>query len=150
MKRMLLAALDVVGKVWALPYTALGLIYGLLWYLPSKLSGAQPQILFGHNAIQFIGSRGVLNRTALTLGNVILYGVDAQPECGGACGDSKAILGKHEQAHTHQYQVLGILFIPVYFLMGGYKGSNRNPLERSAQQFATGEGSWWPLCLGGS
>ncbi len=135
---------DGLGKLWTSPYTVVGLSYGLLWYLPSKLLGAQPKICLGHNAIQFIDSRGILDRAALTLGNVILYGREAKPWGCGAYGDPCITLGRHEQAHTYQYQLLGPLFIPVYCLSGGCRGPDNNPLEQAAQDYGAGRGAWWP------
>jgi hypothetical protein len=140
---VLRTAADTLGKLWALPCTLLGLCYGLLWYLTGKLLGTKTELRLGHNAIQFIGCGGILNCTALTLGNVILYGNNAEPWRRGAYGDQCVTLGRHEQAHTYQYQVLGVLFVPAY-LAFAIKGVASNPFESAAQRFGAMRGTWWP------
>lgn len=135
---------DVLGKLWASPCTVLGLSYGLLANMVSRVTGSPASVCIGNNAIQFTNSRGVLKGTALVLGNVIIYGREACPDQCGAYGDGDVQLGQHEQAHTYQYQVLGPLFVFVYFLAGGLRGPTGNPFERAAQRFGAGHGSWWP------
>jgi hypothetical protein len=137
------AAADALGKLWALPCTLLGLSYGVLWYLCGKLLGANTTIRFGNNAIQFIGCGGIVSCTALTLGNVILYGNNAEPWRCGAYGDQCVTLGRHEQAHTYQYQVLGVLFLPAYLAVA-LQGIASNPFELAAQRFGAMRGTWWP------
>ena len=44
----------------------------------------------------------------------------------------KILLGKHEQEHTYQAQILGPLFLPIYLMNGGV--SHNNPLEKGADQ----------------
>ena len=57
-------------------------------------------------------------------------------------GDARTLpVGRHEAAHTFQYQLLGPLFVPVYLCCGGI--SARNPLEQAANAYAAG-GHWWP------
>lgn len=136
---------DVLGKLWASPYTVAGLSYGLCAHLLSWLSGAKPQLRLGHNALQFINSRGVFVGAALTLGNVILYGQGAEPWRDGAYGDQRVNLGRHEQAHTYQYQLFGPLFVFVYWFSGGFGGPDKNRLERAAQHYGAGESDWWQV-----
>lgn len=135
---------DVLGKLWASPCTAAGMGYGLCCHLLSWMLGAKPQLCLGNNAIQFINNLGIRKGSALTLGNVILYGRGADPDAGGAYGDRRVNLGRHERAHTYQYQLLGPLFMPVYWFCGSFGGPDKNCLERAAQHYATGKGSWWP------
>lgn len=127
--------LDILGKIWTLPYTALGIGYGLLNYpLGARLS-------IGHNAIEFnnvLGRRG----QALTLGNSILY---SPPSGGkgllrlrmGAYGDRYANVGVHEEGHTWQYQRLGVLY-PLFYLRAGPFGSISNPFESAANVYGRG------------
>lgn len=131
---------DIIGKLWALPCTLLGLIFGLCGYV----SASRPRILLGNNAVQFLNHAWLFNGTAVVLGNVIVYGRNAHPEHCGVYGDACVQLGRHEQAHTYQYQILGLLFLLVYFLAGGLRGPTVNPFERAAQRFGAGQGSWWP------
>jgi hypothetical protein len=133
---------DSLGKLWASPITLLGLVYGLSAHVASVMLGVQSSIRFGNNAIQFINCPGVLKSRAITLGNVILYGSDAEPWRYGAYGDVSVNLGRHEQAHTYQYQLLGPLFVLVYCLCGAAT-PDKNPLERAAQNFGARRGNWW-------
>jgi hypothetical protein len=129
-------SLDLVGKLWTLPNSIVGTLIGLA-ALPF---GAR--ITVGDNAIRF--ERLPFGCGALALGNVVLYAGGASPtDClRGMYGDNRLLnLGRHEAAHTLQYQLLGPLFLPVYLLCGGI--SARNPFERAANDYAAG-GSWWP------
>lgn len=128
---------DTVGKLWTLPNTAVGLLIGLA----GVPFGARMH--FQDNAIEFTnypwGSGG-----ALTIGNVVLYSGtvpdDLLPRYDGT-GAVRA--GTHERAHTYQYQLLGVLFAPAYFLAPG-PFTQFSPFERAADNFADGSGSWWP------
>ncbi|RLA13394.1 MAG: hypothetical protein DRQ59_05405, partial [Gammaproteobacteria bacterium] len=92
--------LDVVGKIWALPNTIAGLIYGCIGPVAGWIMGTKPQIVFGHNAIQFINNPFIRDNDALTLGNTILYGSNSPPWKNGAYGDKSVNIGFHEEAHT--------------------------------------------------
>jgi len=130
---------DIVGKIWALPNTVIGLVIGLA----SLPFGGE--IHLGNNAIQFtnvpFGPGG-----ALTLGNIILYNAVSPGDYTSRYNDPSGPLtinyGFHENGHTLQNQVLGPLFLPVYLLNGGV--SARNPFENAADDHAEGTGSWWP------
>jgi hypothetical protein len=117
---------------------------GSLGYLLSKLRDGHPRLFVGNNAVQFTNNALIFHSSALVLGNVIVYGYDADPECCGTYGDECVQLGRHEQAHTYQYQVLGLFFIPVYLLLMNLRQPLLNPFERAAQRFGAGQGSWWP------
>ena len=134
----------VLGVVWTLPNTLLGLIAGVAgmpW-------GARPRFNRRDCAVVFHywpwGPGG-----AITLGNTILHTGDTLDcECvtyehrAGQQQHPPIKLGDHERAHVYQYMVLGPLFLPVYLLCGGV--SVRNPFERAADRYAmTGRG-WWP------
>ena len=126
--------LSLLGKLWTLPNTLVGLSLGL----PALAFGAR--IVRGHNALQFFDMP--LGHGAIALGNVILYARCAPEDCGCWYGYARPLpLGLHEEAHTHQYEVLGPLFIPVYLLCGGI--SARNPFEQAANAYADGQ-HWWP------
>ena len=137
-------AVRVLGIVWTLPNTLIGLIagaVGMLW-------GARPRFNRRDFAVVFHywpwGPGG-----AITLGNTILHTGDTL-DCECVTYEHRAghhlhppiKLGDHERAHVYQYMVLGPLFLPVYLLCGGV--SVRNPFERAADLYAmTGQG-WWP------
>ena len=121
---------DVVGKVWALPNTALGLLCGGV----SMFWGGT--VDFGHNAIQF-HTRLFPDSGALTLGNVTLYSGGWGPETpwdGYNPLPCVVETGFHEECHTYQSQILGIFFLPVYFAAGDISGDN--PLEEAADIFS--------------
>ncbi|MCW8195812.1 hypothetical protein F6455_13540 [Proteobacteria bacterium 005FR1] len=107
----------------------------------------RPRCTIGNNAIQFLANPLMRPRAAVAIGNTISYGCGSGPEKYGAYGDRQAQIGLHEQAHTFQYQLLGPFFFPVYMLFGGFSGPAGNPLERAAQDYAKGIGSWWPSRL---
>jgi hypothetical protein len=93
--------LDVVGKAWNLPNTAVGLLLGGV-ALP--FGG---RVGLGHNAVEF-RECPLMDRLApcgaLTLGNVILYGRHAYG------------LAAHERVHTLQGQVAGPAYLPLHAL----------------------------------
>ena len=126
--------LDLAGKLWTSPNTLVGLTLGVAG-LPF---GAR--IAIGHNAIQFLDYPW--GGGALALGNAILYGGGLMPSDRLHLYDSAEplLLGRHEEAHTYQAQLLGPLFVPVYLLCGGVNASNR--LEQAANRYARG-GAWW-------
>ena len=99
-------ALDIVGKIWNAPNTAIGLIWGGI----GLLGGADVSI--GNNAIQF--TNHPLMFGAITLGNTISYAPDFGPEF----ELSNGTVGQHEMQHTIQGQVLGPLYLPSNILGG--------------------------------
>ena len=134
----------LLGMLWAVPNTILGLILGL----PALAVGAKLKISDG--ALVFLrypwGQGG-----ALALGNVILC-THATLDCTcrtyaerfglGEASGTLHRLGDHERAHVYQAMVLGVFFLPLYFLCGGI--SPRNRFEQAADRYAeTGRG-WWP------
>lgn len=62
----------------------------------------------------------------------------------GAYSDMNVQVGRHEKAHTYQYEALGIFFAPLYFKNGGLTGPSGNPFESAAQNYGSGTGGWWP------
>ena len=140
----LLRVLQALGVVWALPYTALGLLAGAV----SMAAGAHAHMSAREFAVVFHkvpwGPGG-----ALTLGNVILHTGDTlDSPCvtyahrAGQRQESPILLADHERAHVYQYMLLGPLFLPLYFLFGGV--SVRNRFERAADRYALSGRGWWP------
>ena len=66
-----------------------------------------------------------MNRTAMTVGYVIISAVPAE-----------GTLLRHEQHHIAQYRRWGPFFIPVYLLLAIPYGYRRHPMERSAMRAA--------------
>ena len=136
--------LHVLGMVWTLPNTMLGLIAGLA----GCTAGARVHVSRRHLAIVFNrmpwGQGG-----ALTLGNTILHTGDSL-ECpcvtyahrAGHGEEPEIVLADHERAHVFQYMALGPLFLPLYFLCGGI--SVRNRFERAADRYSQRGRGWWP------
>lgn len=141
---------DIIGKIWTLPNTIVGAVYGGVGHMVGEIGFAtglydvSPSISFGNNAIQFLDNPFTIPGTAITLGNTISYGRYAYPAKMGAYGDYRVPIGLHEKAHTYQYQVLGPFFLPTYFFRGGVSGPANNPLENAAQNYGSGAGNWWP------
>ena len=138
------AALRVLGILWTLPNTLIGLIgggVGLLFGASVEFSRRDFALVFHHWPW---GPGG-----AITFGNTILHTGDTlDSECltyehrAGRCAHPRIKIGDHERAHVYQYMVLGPLFLPLYLVCGGV--SVRNPFERAADRYAmTGRG-WWP------
>lgn len=135
------------GMFWTVPNTMLGLLLGL----PALAFGAKLRI--GDGALVFLdypwGPGG-----ALALGNVIVCthaSLDglcrSYAERFGLIQDRGSLhrLGDHERAHVYQAMLLGIFFLPAYFLCGGISAHNR--FEQAADRYAeTGHG-WWPVEL---
>lgn len=122
--------LSVIGKIWALPNTVLGVAYGLL----SIPFGATWTI--AHNALEFHNVFGNVNE-ALTLGNSILYAGSDQATSTShqaAYGDPRVQTAIHEMGHTWGYEQLGIFYLPFYFMTG--EGITiQNPFEAGASVF---------------
>lgn len=134
----------VLGMVWTLPNSALGLLLGGFG-LPfgARMRWQRRELALVVRGWPW-GSGG-----ALTLGNVIVHtGKQLATPCHtyahrAGRGDEPTIsLVDHERAHVYQYMVLGPLFLPIYLLCGGI--SARNPLERAADHYACHGHGWWP------
>lgn len=97
---------NLLGKLWNLPNTMLGLGYGALGYGVGLLLGRRPKISLGHNAVQFtnnpLGGVG-----AITLGNTSIYNMDPN-----AIHPNGASTADHEEQHTYQGEQLGPLYLP--------------------------------------
>ncbi len=134
----------VLGALWTLPNTLIGLIGGAT----GVAFGARPQWRLQDRALVFQrwpwGPGG-----AITFGNVILHtGASLDIACttyahrAGLQRDAPIHLCDHERAHVYQYMVLGPLFLPLYLLCGGV--SVRNRFERAADRYAASGTGWWP------
>ena len=137
-------AAQVLGAVWTVPNTMIGLLAGIA----GMPFGARMHWSLQERALVFQqwpwGPGG-----AITLGNTILHtGASLDADCvtyehrAGHCEHPRIRIGDHERAHVYQYMVLGPLFLPVYLLSGGV--SVRNPFERAADRYALTGAGWWP------
>lgn len=99
--RVTLALVDLIGKLWNLPNTLVGLLVGGL----GQAFGGRVGV--GHGAVEF-RDNPLMNAFspcgAITLGNVIVYGSRAYR------------LAAHERVHVLQGQWLGPAYLPLNVL----------------------------------
>jgi hypothetical protein len=119
--------LEALGFVWTLPNTLLGLIAGGLTFQRPRLHGGA--LVFDHGPRGLTAAMSALNRTAMTVGYVIVSSAPVE-----------GTLLHHEQHHIRQYRVWGPFFIPVYLLLAVRYGYRRHPFEIAAMR-AAGEGA---------
>ncbi len=102
-------ALDLVGKVWNLPNTVIGVTVGFVGW---AMGGDAPTI--SNNAIVF-ANNPLAPAGAITLGNAILIGAPTKdnPDWGPTyvLPNGYTVL-QHEEQHTYQGQLLGPLYLP--------------------------------------
>ena len=137
---------DVAGKIWTAPNTLAGLLLGAV----ALSAGARVRL--AHNAIVFHSVP--LAHRAFVLGNVIInpmadldwrcatYESVARRKRDPLCAIETVHIGKHEEAHTWQYQVLGPFFLPVYALT--MLLPSPTPFEHAADEYAKSGRGWWP------
>ena len=119
--------LSILGKIWALPTTVIGLVVAVLPlpFFPFK----KTTVKFAHNAICFYNHPFLFGKAvAVTLGNVILFQYDHDY----FNGDN---VGEHEMQHTLQAEMLGIFYLPAHIIcliwyMLIRKNPKESPLER--------------------
>jgi hypothetical protein len=113
----------LLGFVWTLPNTLLGLVLGLLTFQTPRAHDGL--VLFDRRARGVTWLMPRLGRSAMTVGLVIL-----------AARPLEGRLLAHERHHVRQYLAWGPLFIPVYLLLAIPFGYRRHPMERAAQRAA--------------
>ena len=118
--------LTVLGFVWTLPNTALGVVAGLLTFQRPRV--AHGLLLFDRTPRGLTAFLRAIHREAMTLGYVV---VSASPVEGR--------LLAHERHHVHQYRTWGPLFIPVYLALAVVYGYRRHPMELAAEANARRE-----------
>jgi hypothetical protein len=139
---------SIIGKIWTLPNTAIGLVVGLFEYGAGLIEGTNPTIAFANNAIQIRGAPyGAASGGAITFGSVEIF-KDTSPDTrtcnyGGDCSNgytstNSVLIGPHEEGHTYQNERLGPVFLPAYLLFGGI--SDNNPFEKSADNYGRNVG----------
>ena len=150
MPTAVLRLLVMLGALWTLPNTLVGLVLGAV----GLMFGAHAHWRRREMALVFHrwpwGPGG-----ALTLGNVILHTGDTLDQhCvtyahrAGHCVDDPILLADHERAHVYQYMALGPLFLPLYLACGGI--GVRNRFERAADRYARDGRGWWPWAKPGN
>jgi len=137
-------SLNLAGKVWNSPNTAIGLTLGVVGW---ALGGSAPTI--GNNAIQF-GNNPILAPSfmpaGLTLGNAINYAPGYTPNITPR-GQLNTV-GQHEIQHTYQGEITGPLYIPLNLLGKGIGLLINGDAEGSANFMEKGSYSYparpWP------
>ncbi|MBX5206830.1 RHS repeat domain-containing protein [Rhizobium sp. NZLR11] len=137
---------SILGKIWALPNTVIGLAVGGAGYAVSYLGYAldlqenAPDISFGRNSIQFTDNASMFLGGAITLGNVEIYAG------GEGSGASPLSSGWHEVQHSYQSEMLGPLYLPANVLsMGAGLIVNGDTHGSSAfMETGPGQGTRWP------
>jgi hypothetical protein len=120
---MLDVLVTVLGFVWTLPNTLLGLLLGIFTFQAPRAHDGLVLFDRGPRGLTWLMPR--LGRPAMTVGLVIL---SSTPLAGR--------LLAHERHHVRQYLAWGPLFIPVYFLLAIPFGYRRHPMERAAERAA--------------
>ncbi|MNF70770.1 hypothetical protein D3C84_526940 [compost metagenome] len=126
LKKSLATIGGVVGKVWNLPNTMVGLVYGAVGYVGGLIVGTSPYVEFGGNEIRF---RNILFMSAaMTHGNVVLYGTSTSPDSQNNLfwGTVGWTVGGEEGKHVIQGQILGPFYYPMHIL-GGVMSIFSNP-----------------------
>ena len=113
----------VLGFVWALPTTALGLVAGLLTFRRPRI--AHGLLLFDGGPRGFTALLRALGHAAMTLGFVVVASVPVEGR-----------LLAHERHHVRQAMAWGPLFVPAYVLLAAAFGYRRHPMERAARRAA--------------
>jgi len=137
----------ILGKIWDLPNTALGLGLGVADSLATLATGQVPHIGFGNGALQI---SNLLDLRPINLGGAITFG-DTQLYNGVKPGDPQEATpyiqpdgsrlngftyGEHERAHTAVDDRLGIFALPLYLGSALTHGWYTNPYEQKADQNA--------------
>ena len=135
--------LDVVGKIWALPNTIIGLAYGGA----GMLFGATPVWDSAAGILRFTNMPEWMMPTAMSLGHVQVFGPGSykNPDGTYALNRFGVSIVREETLHTRQAEILGPLYLPLHglsmgesLLTGGGTHSN-NLLEYGPER---GSGAW--------
>jgi len=113
----------MLGFLWTLPNTLVGLVLGLLTFQRPRILGGAIVFDRAPRGLTWVLAR--FRRVAMTVGHVVL---SARPLEGP--------LLEHERVHIRQYRAWGPLFIPVYFALAVPFGYRRHPFERAATRDA--------------
>ena len=115
--------MTVLGFMWTLPNTTIGLLLGTFTFQLPRFGGGALIFDRAPRGLTWVMPR--FQRTAMTLGYVIL---SAEPVAGS--------LLIHEREHIRQSRRWGPLFIPAYLLLAIAYGYNRHPFEIAARHAA--------------
>lgn len=133
--------LSTVGNVWAMPNTAVGLVYGAVG-LPF---GAKPVWDSNDAILRFTNMPGWLMPSAMSLGHVQVYGPGTYQNADGSPALNRfgVPVVREETLHTRQAEVLGPLYLPLHILsiggslLTGGGTHDNNPVERGPERGVT-------------
>lgn len=115
--------LELLGFVWAMPTTLIGLLVGALTFQRPRCHGGA--LVFDQTPRGVTKLLRAMHRTAMTVGFVIVGAVPVEGR-----------LLVHERHHIRQSMILGPLFVPVYLALAIPYGYRRHPMERAARRAA--------------
>lgn len=96
---------SLLGYLWALPNSLLGLIFaGLGWLTGAKLRGYEGVLQAWGGCLSWLLARTPVRAAAITLGHVVLA---RDEDCMVQCWD-------HELGHVRQCEIWGPLFLLAY------------------------------------
>ena len=113
----------VLGFLWSLPTSALGLVAGLLTFQRPRL--AHGLLVFDRGPRGLTAAMARFDRIAMTLGFVVVASVPLEGR-----------LLAHERHHVRQAMAWGPLFVPTYLVLAAAFGYRRHPMERAARRAA--------------
>jgi hypothetical protein len=145
---------NIIGKIWASPMTAIGLIVGGALWAVGKLIGRGSYAKFENNALTFTtGFDFVIFpffKGSITFGNVIIHahGPVNNYNSGTSIGrydntNIKVNVGRHEEEHTYQYERYGI-FMPIIWFISALinRSIGKTAFERAADDASEIIGQW--------
>jgi hypothetical protein len=128
----------ILAILWALPYTLLGLVVGLIGVCTGGRARVRGRVIeFYGGAVKWFVTRlpGGQFTLAITFGHTILGQTDAALD----------ISREHEMVHVRQYERWGPLMGPAYLTcvlvlwLAGRRPYRENPFEREAHDVAGDE-----------
>lgn len=111
---------NALKKIWALPWTIFGLVVGGAFNAIGSIMGRESCVSIENNAITF--TTGLKLKGSITFGNVIIHAgglvdrYDSNSTLRRYDGKGNINLGRHEEAHTHQYERYG--FFTPFLILG--------------------------------
>lgn len=137
------SALRIIGTLWALPNTLVGLVYGGL----GVLFGARQEWDATGGILRFVDMPSWLMPTAMSLGHVQVYACERCRAADGSLATNRfgIPVAIEETLHTRQAEVLGPLYLPLHALcmlgsvVTGGGTHNHNLLEIGPER---GRGPW--------
>lgn len=103
--------IQLILRIWASPYSLLGLVIGFLGLATgTKLQLVRGVLEFHGGFVTWLLKKTPVNAVAMTLGHTIL----------GQSADYLQAARNHEHVHVKQYERWGPFFVPAYLLSSLY------------------------------